>query len=143
MPKNTTQWPGQVSKLIHPPSPPLPQTQISTHLPFLKPPCLLLDPEVKHVNSYTPYKPNNYACIAAWKLHISTHQTFARIYLQIFFRPYFHYCLLSSVHYCRDLSHIHFFIHCSHMIFICSQSFIHHSTGIFGIKIMISFQLAC
>ena len=62
---------------------------------------------------------------------------------KFFFRPYFHYCLLSSVHYCGDLSHIHIFIHCSHMIFIYSQSFIHHSTGLFGINIMISFQLAC
>ena len=60
-----------------------------------------------------------------------------------FFRPYFHCCLLSSVHYCGDLSHIHFFIHCSHMIFIYSQSFIHHSTGLFGTNIMISFQLTC
>ena len=64
-------------------------------------------------------------------------------YISEFFRPYFRYCLLSSVHYCGDLSHIHFFIHCSHMIFIYSQSFIHHSTGLFGTNIMISFQLAC
>ena len=65
-------------------------------------------------------------------------------YISEFFSgPYFHYCLLSSVHYCGDLSHILFFMHCSHMIFIYSQSFIHHSTGLFGTNIMISFQLAC
>ena len=45
---------------------------------------------------------------------------------QNFFRPYFHCCLLSSVHYCRDLSHIHFFICSSYIwfLYICSHLFI-------------------
>ena len=38
----------------------------------------------------------------------------------LFFRLYFHYCL-SSVHYCEDRSHIHFFIRISHIRF----SYIH------------------
>ena len=43
----------------------------------------------------------------------------------IFFRPYFYYCL-SSVHYCEDHFHIHFFIRNTHMSFLCiySHSFI-------------------
>ena len=41
-------------------------------------------------------------------------------YRPYFFRPYFHYNL-SSVHYCEDRYHIHFFIRSSHIWF----SYIH------------------
>ena len=43
----------------------------------------------------------------------------------------------------RSLSYSLLYLQFTYMIFIYLQSFIHHSTGLFGTNIMISFQLAC
>ena len=43
----------------------------------------------------------------------------------------------------KSLSHLRLYPQFTHMIFIYSQSFIHHLTGLFGTNIVTSSQLAC